>query len=300
MPNGDEFKGGYWTDGDIEYLRNTLRFTDDQIRQLMEKYPDGAASAGISIPNNTRRGQDYAGGLYGNPIKPGFTWVPGQGWVPNNTDPRNNPPPGTTGDYTPNFLDPTKFFDPTFINQRFDVGRGNTARAQGSAVAGAQRSAGAIAGAQGLLNAAGFITGAGSQARQPYASVFGQLEEGRASALNQNQGALYNALFNKQALEEDARRFGITTEQQKYQFERNYQLQLQQLQNQQRQQESNWGDWIAGLLPAAASLINPFLGMATGAVTLPSGTWGNRPSSIKSYTPPPLTSYNPYQTLGRR
>ena len=200
--------------------------------------------------------------------------------------------------YTPNFADPTKFFDPTFIQQTFDIGRGNLARAQGGAVAGAQRSAGAIAGAQGLLNAAGFITGAGSQARQPYASAFGQLEQGRAGALNENQKSLFDALLRKQAMEEQSRQFGITSDEQKRQFEQNWLLQQQQFQQQRKQQESNWGDWVTGLLPAAASLINPFLGM--GAVTLPSGTWGNRPSSIKSYTPPPLTSYNPYQTLGRR
>ena len=165
--------------------------------------------------------------------------------------------------------DPSAFFDPKFIDQYFNTGRGNLARSAGGAVSAAQRTAGAQAGAGNYLNKGAFVTGAGSQARSPYAGAFGQLEQGRAGALQQNQQGLFGALNNKAFLEEQVRsareKFDFTKEADQRDYElmkQNYAKQwdyqnrlLQNNQNQwQQQNKPDTLDWMSTFLKGVGSI----------------------------------------------
>lgn len=270
MPDFDAGKGGFWTDGDITYLQQ-LGLSADQIRSIVEQYPDGPASAGIQVPSNSNTGTNwqgyfYPGGGLGGSQGSGEGLPPGT--FPPTGDPRDNSQldngpgntqgPGPNTPYSPaafNLADPTAFFDPKFIEQYFNTGRGNVARSAGGAVSAAQRTAGAQAGAGNYLNKGAFITGAGSQARSPYAGVFGQLEQGRAGALQENQQGLFGALNNKALMEEQVRQarqnFDFTKEkdQRDYeqmvrQFTQNWDLQNRQFNLQRKQYENSGANWM--------------------------------------------------------
>ena len=301
MPEfNNDNRGGYWSDGDVEYLRNTLHLSPDQIRSLVEQYPDGPASMGPNnpIPDNSRRGQDwtrqyYPDGGTGNGNQDPY----GGGGGGGGQDPRNpidtgGPGTGPVGgpgpvSYSPgafNLADPTAFFDPKFIDQYFNSGRGNLARSAGGAVSSAQRTAGAQAGAGNYLNKGAFVTGAGSQARSPYAGAFGQLEQGRAGALQENQQGLFGALNNKALMEEQVRAarqgFDFTKEKDqrdyeelKRQFGLNWELQYNQMQSQRDQwknaNSANPLDLLTGLLGAGSSLAGMFGSGANPTSLLP-------------------------------
>ena len=258
MPDFDAGKGGFWNDGDITYLQQ-LGLSADQIRNIVEQYPDGPASAGIQVPSNSNTGTNwqgyfYPGGGLGGSQGSGEGLPPGT--FPPTGDPRDNSQldngpgsgPGPTNPYVPqafSLTDPTAFFDPKFIDQYFNSGRGNLARSAGGAVSAAQRTAGAQAGAGNYLNKGAFVTGAGSQARSPYAGAFGQLEQGRAGALQENQQGLFGALNNKALMEEQVRAarqgFDFTKEKDQRDYEfmvKNYTNQWD-LQNRQLNSQNN-------------------------------------------------------------
>lgn len=321
MPDIDPNKGGFWTDGDITYLQQ-LGLSAAQIKSLVEQYPDGPASAGITVPSNSNTGTNwqsyfYPGGGLGGSQGTGEGLPPGT--FPPTGDPRDNSQldtgpgsgPGPTNPYVPqafSLTDPTAFFDPRFIQQYYNAGRGNLARSAGGAVSAAQRTAGAQAGAGNYLNKGAFVGAAGSQARSPYAGAFGQLEGGRANALQENQMGLFGALNNKAMMEEQVRaareNFDFTKEKDRRdyeqmvrQFTQNWDLQNRQLNLQQKQYKdsgANWMDYLgAGLGVAGMFTGMPWLGAATSL--LPSTQRGYA-TGANTVTP---RTYNPGPIWGR-
>lgn len=170
----------------------------------------------------------------------GDTWKPGD-------DDKPKEDPYKPQDFS--LTDPTAFFDPKFIEQFFNTGRGNIARSAGGAVSAAQRTAGAQAGAGNYLNKGAFVNAAGSQARSPFAGAFGQLEQGRLGALQENQQGLFGALNNKALMEEQIRAarqgFDFTKEKDQRDYELMRQNYLKQWDLQNRQfgfQQKQWKD----------------------------------------------------------
>lgn len=136
-------------------------------------------------------------------------------------------------------------FNPANINNYYNQASGNLSRVQGSAVNRAQSDAGALAASRGYANPSAMVRGAGTGVYQQFAPQFGNLEQGRASALQMNAKDLYNAYFNQ------------------YQAHRQSELQQQQL------------DYQGA---------NPFsyLGAGLGALSLPL-MGGSNPISLGGY-----------------
>lgn len=124
------------------------------------------------------------------------------------------------------FPDPTPYFDPQLIQNLFGIAGGNLSRAAGGGVSAAQRTAAAQYGGGGYLNPGAAVLAAGSQARQPYAAAFGQLESSKAGALNQQQQALLKALTERSQLVEGSRQFDESQRQQWEMFLRGLQAQV--------------------------------------------------------------------------
>lgn len=155
-----------------------------------------------------------------------------------------------------NLPDPTQYFNPELIQKLFNTSAGNLGRAQGGAVSSAQQTAAALAGSGASFNPAAFITSAGSQARQPYAQAFGNLEQGRASALNSQQQALFQALMAKSGAEEQSRQFNVGDERSRQQLAQQYDMFLKNLQFQQDQTQAGALDWISALAPLLAAPVS--------------------------------------------
>lgn len=111
------------------------------------------------------------------------------------------------------FTDPSPYFDPKMIQNLFNIAGGNLSRAAGGNVSAAQRTAAAQYGGGGYLNPGAAVLAAGSQARQPYAQAFGQLETGRAGALNAQQQQLLQALTQRDEMVERSRQFDVGVQQ---------------------------------------------------------------------------------------
>lgn len=166
----------------------------------------------------------------------------------------------TVPNFTPNFQDPSKFFDPALIQALYASARGNLSRTAGGQVAGAQRTMGAQAGARNLLNPTAAILGAGSQVRGQYAPVFGNLETQQAGALQENQQNLYKALLSREQMQEQARQFGVSSDLQRQAMENQYNLGIKGLALQKSAQTpSIWGilggigSGLAGLLSGGST-----------------------------------------------
>lgn len=95
------------------------------------------------------------------------------------------------------------YFGNENINKQYDVARQNLNYNMNQNVADASAQAGALAGARGLANKSGFVNNSANQVRASFTPQFGQLEQSRAGALNQNQMALFNALLNQSKMKND-------------------------------------------------------------------------------------------------
>ena len=171
--------------------------------------------------------------------------------------------------------DPNQYFNPALINQYFNQSRQNLSGIQGTTASQAQGDAGAFAASQGLLNPGGFVQRAGNNVYGAYAPQFGALEANRAQALQGNDIAKYNALFQQQ------------------QANRQYQLGLGQLNLQQQQFQAqstpNAFDYLGALLAMAGLPVGGGMSLL-GSFAYPSMRQGG------SSTGTPVTS--PYTGFG--
>lgn len=123
--------------------------------------------------------------------------------------------------------DPNQFVNPALTNNYYNQALANLYQSQNKAVGGAQRTAAATAG--NMLSPSAYITGAGSNVRQAYAPAFGQVEQARAGALQNQQTQLYDLLNKKALAERDWEKYG-----------NDYSLALQQFQQQQMQYQNQY------------------------------------------------------------
>ena len=147
-----------------------------------------------------------------------------------------------------------KAYDPQAIQGIYANAYGQLGRNQGSAVAGAQHTAGIQAASGSLANSGAFVSGAGANARAPYANAFAQLGQQESQAQMAGQKAIMDtmALLNryktgdlKDMAELDIRRQQL-------------ELQRQQLQAQIDASQADFGDY-AGMFAGALSPAAPYL-----------------------------------------
>ena len=147
-----------------------------------------------------------------------------------------------------------KAYDPQAIQGIYANAYGQLGRNQGSAVAGAQRTAGMHAASGSLANPGAFVSGAGANARAPYANAFAQLGQQESQAQLAGQKGIMEtmALLNryktgdlKDMAELDLRRQQL-------------ELQRQQLQAQIEASQADFGDY-AGMFAGALSPAAPYL-----------------------------------------
>lgn len=108
-----------------------------------------------------------------------------------------------------NMPDPNKYFDASGINRTYDTSRGNILSNMYSAQSRAANQAGALAGANGMLNRGGFTMRATTDAALPYTQALGQNETARAGSLQGNQQNLYNALMGQTTAQAGYQQQGI-------------------------------------------------------------------------------------------
>lgn len=142
--------------------------------------------------------------------------------------------------YKTSDLNPDQYFSSDMVNKNYDTALANLSRLQGSQMGQAAQSAGESAAARGLTNPTAYTGQARQQVMNAYAPQFGQLEQGRNSALMQNSQNLYGAKANQQQFNAGqlSGLYGAKTNQQ----QNLYSALMQQLQMRMQGSQNDWSN----------------------------------------------------------